>query len=800
MALIRWLQEAREDLWSGCRRLTRDLDATAAVVLVLACGIGLSVAMFAVADTVLRRPLPVRDQERIVVLWGEAGGSMRTLPLTPQHFERFRREARTLQEVAGTLSIDSWAQPVRDGEQTLRVNVSPVTGNFFAVIGSKAILGRTLVTDDDQPGAAPVAVLGYSLWRGQFAGNPAVLGRRLELRNSRVVTVVGVAAPGLDYPLGTEMWVPFSDLSAVEVMPLGRLSSHATGREAAEELRASFEREPTHEWRGLRGAAVPLASLILGDVRPALVLLTVAAALLLLTACFNVSNLLLLRGAARQQEMAVRQALGASHGRIIRLLFAETVPLAVLGGVIGGVVAAEVVRALVALAPANIPRLEEVRLQGVPLGLAVLVGCAAALSSGVMPALWSSRDVPSFHRGGRNTTAPRNAVFAQRAMVIFQMGLAVFVLFVAGLLGRTLQTLHAIDTGLAVKRLAVVELSWPDRKFASGERVAAMYERLLPRIKALPGVTSVATVNVVPFSGATGGWDGPFVAEGQSSPALVFNFAVVGAEYFETVGIRLRSGRPFNRSDRQGSAPVAIVSERAARLLGIENGAVGRRIRLADSPGDWRTVVGVAAETRYRAIREAAPTVYLPLGQFSDVMTLITTLVVRTEDRPAAAVPSIRDAVVKTDPDVTVFQAAALSDLVNEQFTGPRLISVLVSLFGAGAVLLAAVGLYSLLAAAVKARRRELAIRQAIGATAGRLRRMVMMQGAWLCGTGLAFGLAGGLASGRLLGRVLYGVAPNDLYTVFGVVVLLIITSVVASYVPARRATRPDVIALLRDG
>jgi putative ABC transport system permease protein len=799
MALMRWLHDAREDLWFGCRRLSRDLDAATAVVLVLACGIGLSVAIFAIADTMLRRPLPILDQERVVVLWGEAGGSMRTLPLTPQHFERFRNETRTLQEVAGTVSIDSWAQPVRDGEQTFRVNVSPVTGNFFVVLGSKAVLGRTLVPDDDHPGAAPVAVLSYSLWRGHFAGNPAVLGRRLALRNSRVVTVVGVAPPGLEYPAGTEIWVPFANLSAVEVMPLGRLSSQATAQDAAAELRASFEREPKNEWRGLQAAAVPLPSLILGEVRPALLLLTVAAAVLLLTACFNVSNLLLLRGAARQQEIGVRQALGASHGRIIRLLLVESVPLALLAGLIGAWVAIELVRVLVALAPANIPRLEEVRLQGVPLGLAVLVGCAAALGSGVMPALWLSRDVTLLHRGGRNMTAPRDAVFAQRAMVVFQMALAVFVLFVAGLLGRTLQNLHAIDSGLAVDHVAVVELSLPDRKFESGERVAAMYESLLPRIKALPSVTSVATVNVVPFTGATGGWDGPFVAEGQSSPALVFNFAVVGAEYFETMGIRLRSGRTFDRNDRRGSAPVAIVSEQAARLLGVENGAVGRRIRLGESPGDWRTIIGVAAETRYRAIRQVAPTVYLPLEQFSEVMTLITTLVVRTDGHPAAAVPSIRDAVVQTDPDVTVLHAAALSDLVSGQFTGPRLNALLLWLFGGGAALLSAVGLYSLLAAAVKARRRELAIRQAIGATPARLRRIVVVQGVWLCATGLVFGLAGGLASGRLLSTVLYGVAPNDLYTVFGVVVLLMITSVAASYVPARRATRCDVIALLRD-
>jgi putative ABC transport system permease protein len=317
-------------------------------------------------------------------------------------------------------------------------------------------------------------------------------------------------------------------------------------------------------------------------------------------------------------------------------------------------------------------------------------------------------------------------------MVAFQMGLSVFVLFVAGLLGRTLHALHTIDTGLAVDNIAVVELSLPDRKFASGERVAAMYEDLLPRLKALPGVMSVAAVNVVPFTGATSGWDGPFVADGQSSPAPVFNFAVVGAEYFETMGITLLSGRRFDRNDRRGGAPVAIVSEQAARLLGVESGAVGRRIRFPSRPGDWRTIIGVAADTRYRALREGAPTVYLPVEQFTEVLTLITTLVVRTDGRPAAAVPSIRDAVARTDPDVAVLHAAALSDLVSRQFTVPRLNAVLLSLFGAGATLLAAVGLYSLLAAVVKARRRELAIRQAVGATPARLRGIVVVHGVWL--------------------------------------------------------------------
>src|SRR6476620_10136976 len=388
MALTRWLHDAHEDSRLGCRRLIREPEGTAAVVVVLACGIALSVAIFSMAEIVLRRPLPVLDQQRVVVLWGEAGGSMRTLPLTLQHFERFRQETHTLQEVAGTVSIDSWAQSVRDGDERFRVNLSPVTGNFFLVLGSKAVLGRTLLPDDDHPGAAPVAVLSYSLWRGQFASNPAVLGRRLVLRNSRVVTVVGVARPGLEYPLGTDLWVPFASFSALEVTPIGRLSSQATSQQAAEELRASFEREPKNEWRGLRAAAVPLRSLILGEVRPALLLLTAAAAVLLLAACFNVSNLLLLRGAARHHEIAIRQALGGSHGRIIRLLLIESAPVAVVAAVVGAWAGTELLRVLIILAPANIPRLEEVRLEGVPLGLAVLVSCAATVSSGLMPALW----------------------------------------------------------------------------------------------------------------------------------------------------------------------------------------------------------------------------------------------------------------------------------------------------------------------------------------------------------------------------------------------------------------------------
>jgi len=442
--------------------------------------------------------------------------------------------------------------------------------------------------------------------------------------------------------------------------------------------------------------------------------------------------------------------------------------------------------------------LEEVRLGGAPLALAVLVSLVATLTSGLVPALQLSARDGQLLRGSRAATASAGTAVAQRTLVVFQMALAVFVLFVAGLLGRTLQSLYAIDTGLDADHVTVVELSWPDAEF-SNQKVASMYDRLLSQIKALPGVTSAATVNVVPFTGAAGGWDGRFVAEGAESASPMLNLAVVGDEYFETMGIRIRGGRGFDAADRQGSVPVAVVSRGAARLLGGEEHILGRRVRFRDGTGGWRTVVGVAPDTRYRAIRDSAPTVYIPIAQFVDVTSMVTTVAVRTSGQAGAAIASIRDTVTRTDPNVAVLHATALGDLVTEQFAGPRLNAVLLGLFAAGAVLLAVVGLYSVLAGSVRMRRRDLAIRQAVGATPSRLRAMVVTQGLGLCAVGIAAGLVAGFASGRLLDGVLYGITANDPEAVFGAMAVLALAALAAAYWPARQATSPDLAALLHD-
>jgi putative ABC transport system permease protein len=801
MTSLAWLADAGQDIRLMWRGIARGGGAAIVSVLVLGCGIALAVAIFTLADTVLRRDLPIRDEGHVVVLWGTVSGNPRTIPLTPEHFERYRREARAIAEVAGTVSVDAWPQVVRDGDSTFRANLSPVTGNFFRVLGSNAMIGRLLEPADDRVGAGPVAVISYALWRGRFNGSPGVLGRRIALQNSHVLTVVGVAPPGLEYPTGTDVWLPFAMFPIPEVTPLGRLHPGVPPQDAAAELQNSFQREASGAGlRGVHAAATPVRRVVLGDVGPALLVLTGAAALLLLAACLNVGGLLLVRGISRRPEFAVRRALGASRGRILRQLIAETLPISLGAATLAIWIAAALLHGVIALAPPELPRLAEVQLQGVPLGLATIVGSAAAIIATLLPAFWLSDAVePSLRAGRRNVTGLRSVVLVQRTIVIIQVGLAVLVLFVAGLLVRTLQHLQAIETGFIADRLAIVELSWPDATFATSSDVANFYDRLMTRLGSLPDVSSASPVNVVPFTGATGGWDGSFVADGQIGKSPVFSLAVVGDAYFDTLGIRLREGRGFSQSDRDSAAAVAIVSEGAARELWPGETALGKRLRLGDATGGWRTVVGVVPEIRYRAIRESAPTVYLPARQFLAVFPLMTTVAVRTHGSPAAALPSIRRAVQQTDRNVTVLKASTMSSLVSDELATPRLSALLVTVFGIGAVLLCAVGLYTVLAASVRERRRELAIRHAVGATPGRLRGLVLGQALRMCVLGVLAGLILASAAGWLLQSILFEVSPHDAPTMAGVVTVLVVAATLAGYLPARRATQLDPVEVLRE-
>lgn len=804
---MEWWDALKQDVRLAIRTLARDPAFAAAALITLAFGIGLAVAMFTVFDAVLRRPLPMQDQERIVVLWGETDGSVRRMPLHYEHFERFRQAAHTLQEVAGTLNARASRMAVRDGEHALALNVAPVTGNFFDVLGSPPVLGRTLRPQDDVAGAERVTVVSHRLWRSRFGSDRNVIGRRLTLHaRGLTYTVVGVAQPALEYPAGADLWIPMRPFVELEAVPLGRLAPHATPAQAAAELGASFERHASRGWPHIRGAARPLPDVVMGNVRPALLVLSAAAALLLLIACINVANLLLARASSRAYELATRQALGASPGRILRQLLTESSVLAIAGGMLGALLAVGLVRGLLALAPPELPRLEEIRLTGVPLWIAACITGAATLGFGLLPALFTSRETASSLRAGdRFSTAPKGRRRAQHALVVFQIALAIIVLVAGSLLARTLRELERLDMGFTSDRLAIVHLTRPEAKDeASVAQLRALHDRLISHIEALPGVVSAASVSMMPFGGATGGIDGHFVAESlpdaseATSPYL--NMEVVGPGYFRTLDVPLLHGRPITESDREDSPRVVVVSEKVSRLFWPGQNAVGKRLGLGqpEQPEDWWTVVGVVPETRYRAMREPLPTVYLPHRQFGGARFVAFMLAIRTSGDPAAVLPSVRNAVQEMDPDLLVTEAQTMARLLAGELAQPRLSAALLGVFGVGALLLAAVGLYAMLAYVVRGRTRELAIRHALGASPWHLRSLVLRQGLALTGAGVLLGLATALASGSLVQSLLFGVSPADPLTLAGVPLVLLLVALAACYVPAQRATRADPVAVLR--
>jgi putative ABC transport system permease protein len=797
-----WLDDLIQDARFGLRMLARRPAFAAAAVLTLAFGIGLSVAMFTVFDAVLRRPLPVEGQDRVVVLWAEAEDSIRRLPLTYAHFERFREAAQTLQEVGGVLAPRGWPHAIRDGERGLSLNLAAVTGNFFTLLGVRPVIGRLLADDDDVEGAPRVLVISHGLWHRHFGGDPGVLGRTLTLHERQLTyTVVGVAPPGLEYPAGAELWVPLRPFAELEAVPIARLAHGASPADAAAELRASFWRDGPAAWRDVRGVARPFAEVVSGDVAPALRLLTAAAALLFLIACFNVANLLLARASARTHEMAIRRALGAGRARVARQLLTESLLIALAAGSLGALLAGILIDALLALAPPELPRVDELRASAVPLWSALFLSAAAALTFGVVPALLASgpRTVPA-GGGDRSATASTPRRRLQDALVVLQIALTVFVLSAAGLLGRSLLRLQQLDMGFAADRLAIVELAWPHTKFDSADAVRAFHARLLPELEALPGVVSVAPTHLLPFEGATGGIDGRFVADGtetmDAAVAPTFSMEVVGPGYFGTLGIPMLRGRAIAETDREDSPRVMVVTESVARTLWPGGEALGRRLGMGrpKTPDEWWTVIGMVPDIRYREMRQRTPTVYVPARQFMSV----NRIAIRTAGEPAEVLPAVRRVVQDTDADTIVATAHTMPGLLARELAQPRLSTMLVSVFGAGALVLSGVGLYAMLAYLVRRRTRELAIRHALGASPSRLRALVMRHALMLAGIGAVAGLASSLAGGRLIESLLFGTSPADPQTLTAVAALVVIVALASSYIPARRAMQADPAAVLR--
>lgn len=807
-----------QDTRFAARALLGSPGFAGVAVLTLALGIGASTAMFSVLSGVLLRELPVRDQDRVAVLWTRAPArDSDHLPLPFRDLAALGERTRAFQGVAGVAYQGAHEQVLLDAGRPLTVRATWVTGGFFPLLGVAPVHGRTLLPSDDAPGAAPVVVVSHGLWRSYFGGDPAAVGRALDWNGKRF-TVVGVMPRGFEYPARAEVWAPVlpafpgtleAEAHPAEVMVfdlVGRLRPGVTLRQAEEEAAAFLRSGDPQRPPALRGGKpvlTPLPELVAGDARATVWSAVAAVGLLLLIACVNVANLLLVRGSARTRELAVRSALGAGRGRLVRQLLTESGVLALLGGVLGTGLAFAAVRVLVALAPPELPRREMIQVDARVLGFALAATAAAALVSGLLPALLSARgDAGAWLRGGgRGASAGPGAQALRHALVVGQVSLAIVVVAGAGLLVRSLLALQGADMGFNEERLLVLETTLPPGILPERAARVALQEEMVARVGALPGVAGAAALPRPPFSGE-GGWTAMYAGEGQTAEAQAtnpwVNFEVVGPEYFRTLEIPLRRGRAFGGEDRDGAPPVAVVSEAVARHTWPGADPIGRRVKLGPqgAPGEWHTVVGVVGETRYRELAEPQPSLYLPVRQFGGPVPM--TLAVRTRADPAAVVPRIRDALRQAHPELLVVGGGSMRRLLAEPLARPRFGTLLLGGFAALTLLLAAVGLYGVMAATVRQRTREMGIRLALGARAEEVRGLVLRQGMRLALLGCVLGTIGALAGTRALRSMLFGIRPGDPATFAAVVGLILAVAALACWLPARRAGRVDAVSALR--
>ncbi|MDQ3951199.1 MAG: ABC transporter permease, partial [Gemmatimonadota bacterium] len=579
----------------AARGLIRAPGFATAATLTLALGIGLSTAVFTVANALLLRQLPVGDQDRLVLLWGETrDGRFSNFPLALNDVRDFQRRSRSLDDVAFFAFRGATPAPMRADDRVYPIQLALVSGNFFDVLRSPPAIGRALRPDDDVAGAAPVLVLSHRAWRQRFGGDSAIIGRSITMMyTGRSYTIVGVMPQGLEYPRGTEVWAPiiaysaaggFLDLISGELDLLARLRPGASAAQARAELTDFFGRSDAPAWhRDVRGVVHSLPDIVLGDTKPAVLIVMLAAALLLFITCVNVANLLLVRALGRVKEFVVRSALGANRGRIIAQLLTENAFLSLAGGLLGVGLAIVGVRAFVALAPASVPRLDEVGVNGAALLAAVLITTAAMLLSGFGPALFTSRvDAYDALRSGSRTTGGRHVRAAAEVLVVAQIALAAVSLTAAGLVTRSFINLQQVELSFEPEQLLVAGLAMRQDQLADARRERAALDLVLANIEALPGVRAVSPVLAVPFVGLGGGIDGRLSRPGQSAAEAagnpMLNMEVAAPNYFAMLGIPVVRGRSFSDDDREGAMPVVVVSSSVARHFWPGADPIGKRL------------------------------------------------------------------------------------------------------------------------------------------------------------------------------------------------------------------------------
>ncbi len=820
------------DLRHGFRLLLKHPSFTLAAVLSLGLGIGANAAIFSVVNAVLLRPLPFAHSERLVTVH-EAMPRMGAakIPFSAPDYVAFSRQVRLLERTA---AYQNRTYELSGSGQPLRIIGLRATADLFPLLGVEPALGRVYSREEESI-RAKVAVLGNGLWRRQFGGNPEAVGQAIYLDRTPY-TILGVLPVGFEFPLRgpvyndepAEVFLPMSftdsELGGFGMMynngVLARLApeatlSHATAEAEVvihrfqEQYPAYLRNLPSFE---LGAVLVPLHDEVVGAVRRQLLILLAAVGAVLLIACADVTNLLLTRAVVRQREMAVRSALGAPRRRLVTQVLTETFAVALSGGIAGLMIAQWATDALVSLAPVSIPRTGEIGIDGRVLAFTLTLCVLTAVLSGVAPALGTSgRDlVEVLKEGGPTGTAGRRPGRVLGALVVTQFALAVTLLVGAGLLARSFIRLVSTDPGFRSQHVLSLSTSLPGTAYTRAYQIRSFHRGLLERARAVPGVRAAAIATDLPLSVHERRVFSPEPAYArENGPPQVVSCARIFGDYFTVLGIQLKRGRYLADRDGDAGEGVVVVNETMARTFWPGLDPVGRRMKwgIANSSAPWYEIVGVVADTKNGPLHtETIPQVYEPYLQVPDEELSETVtgwlravdLLIRSDREPLALVTPLRDAIRELDASLPVTAVQTMDQLINASVAPQRFNTFLLIVFAVVALLLAALGIYGVMAYSVSQRRREIGIRLALGASGTDVRHMVVRQGLLLAGAGIAAGWVLAWHLTRVIGSLLYGVGPRDLWTFVTVPVLLLIVAAISIYFPARRATRVDPLLTLR--
>ena len=804
-----FIETTWRDIRFGVRALVHSPVFSVVTVLSLALGIGANTAIFSVVNGLLLRPLPYPESERIVDVWHtppqQSFPGLDRFSVSPANYLDWKAQSSAFEQMA-VYSYTGFS--LSTSNDPLPLIGAAVSSDFFSVLRTNAMQGRTFTPDEERPGRDQVVVIGHGLWQRAFGANPNIIGQTLNI-NSRSFTVVGIMPAGFEFPREAELWVPLAwddkerqIRSIHDYLVIARLKQNVSQEQAQAEMStisSRLEQQYPEENKGWGAVVIPLREDIVGDIRLALLVLFCAVGFVLLIACANVANLMLARAANRQKEIAVRIALGAGRARLIRQLLTESVLLAVTGGVLGLLLAVWGSRMLVRLG--SLPNSGDIGIDIWALGFTLLVSFGAGIIIGIVPALQFTRTNLSdtLKQGSGRTGGSSIKQHTRKALVISEVALSLVLLIGAGLMIRSFWKLQNVNPGFDTSNALTMSVALTPIRYPEPHQQLAFLDRAIEQIRAVPGVVSVGATTTIPLAG--GGSTQPFSIEGQPTGAVaeqpMAQTRYITPDYFRTIGIPLRQGRFFSDYDRDNSVPVVIISEAMARRFWPGQNPIGKRLTPSfHLKQGAREIVGVVGDVKASGLDvDSSAAMYLPYKQSPRPWI---SFVVRTASNPEGLVQPVSTAIYSIDKEQALTDVQTMEQVLAQSLSDRRFNMTLLLTFAGVALVLAAVGVYGVMNYTVTLRRRELGIRMALGAGRMAVLRLVLGQGLTLTLIGVAAGLISAYALTRLMASLLYGVTATDYLTFVSVSAVLIAVGVVASYVPARRATKVNPTIALR--